>query len=406
MRPFAEQTGFSGSDHEWQEEFALLCRDRGSAKGIKLEEFVQLVNDSSDEGCYCSDSELRALLQQQQQQPPPSTTPAKAAPVAAKAAAAGVAPSRAPAKDPRRDLIEAVFSSLDKTSKGHLTAADMRPFAEQTGFSGSDHEWQAEFALLCRDRGSAKGIKLEEFVQLVNDSSDEGQAESHKLISSSILKLDPRRDLIEAVFSSLDKTRKGYLTAADMRPFAEQTGFSGSDHEWQEEFALLCRDRGSAKGIKLEEFVQLVNDSSDEGRCSWRGTIPRSSQDLIDAVFNALDRTGRGFLTAADMRPFAEQTGFTGTDEEWRLEFEALCQESRSSQGLGLDAFAKLVNDDSEDGCYCTDSELQALLQRLHQGSVDIKPSVSNAATSAKGSQRQPPSEVGTCVLQNREYCG
>ncbi|CAE7456648.1 unnamed protein product, partial [Symbiodinium microadriaticum] len=63
---------------------------------------------------------------------------------------------------------------------------------------------------------------------------------------------DPRRDLIEAVFSSLDKTRKGYLTAADMRPFAEQTGFSGSDHEWQEEFALLCRDRGSAKGIKLE----------------------------------------------------------------------------------------------------------------------------------------------------------
>ena len=97
MRPFAEQTGFSGSDHEWQEEFALLCRDQGSAKGIKLEEFVQLVNDSSDEGCYCSDSELRALLQQQQQ-PPPSATPAKAAPVAAKAAAARLEPSRAAAK--------------------------------------------------------------------------------------------------------------------------------------------------------------------------------------------------------------------------------------------------------------------------------------------------------------------
>ena len=98
MRPFAEQTGFSGSDHEWQQEFALLCRDRGSAKGIKLEEFVQLVNDSSDEGCYCSDSELRALLQQQQQQPPPSTNPAKAAPVAAKAVASGMAPAHAPAK--------------------------------------------------------------------------------------------------------------------------------------------------------------------------------------------------------------------------------------------------------------------------------------------------------------------
>eukprot|EP00439_Symbiodinium_sp_Y106_P021962 s6711_g2.t1 len=74
---------------------------------------------------------------------------------------------------------------------------------------------------------------------------------------------------------------------------------------------------------------------------------------------------GNGFLTAGDMRPFAEQTGFTGTEPEWQLEFEALCRESRSSQGLGLDAFAKLVNDDSEDGCYCTDSELQALLQAL-----------------------------------------
>ena len=90
-----------------------------------------------------------------------------------------------------------------------------------------------------------------------------------------------------------------------------------------------------------------------------------SRQGLLEAVFNALDRTGKGFLTAADMWPFAEQTGFTGTDREWQLEFEALCRESRSSQGLGLDAFAKLVNDDSEDGCYCTDSELQALLQAL-----------------------------------------
>ena len=115
-------------------------------------------------------------------------------------------------------------------------------------------------------------------------------------------------------------------------------------------------------------------------------------------MFNALDRTGKGFLTAADMWPFAEQTGFTGTDREWQLEFEALCHESRSSQGLGLDAFAKLVNDDSEDGCYCTDSELQALLQRLHQGSIESNTSVPNAATSGKGSQPQPASEVRMCI--------
>ena len=125
-------------------------------------------------------------------------------------------------------------------------------------------------------------------------------------------------------------------------------------------------------------------------------------------MFNALDRTGKGFLTAADMRPFAEQTGFTGTDREWQLEFEALCHESRSSQGLGLDAFAKLVNDDSEDGCYCTDSELQALLQGLHQGSVENNTSVPNSTPSRTIGQPLQATEARTThhTIERTYTCG
>ena len=78
MRPFAEQTGFSGSDQEWQQEFDVLCRERGSTHGIRLDAFVTLVNDSSDDGCYCSDSELRNLLQPQTRPVPPKA-PAPAA---------------------------------------------------------------------------------------------------------------------------------------------------------------------------------------------------------------------------------------------------------------------------------------------------------------------------------------
>ena len=115
-----------------------------------------------------------------------------------------------------------------------------------------------------------------------------------------------------------------------------------------------------------------------------------SRRGCIEAVFTALDTAGNGFLAAGDMRPFAEQTGFTGTDEEWRLEFEALCHESGSSQGLGLEAFAKLVNDDSENGCYCTDSELQDLLQRLHQNSISSSVSLSNAARAGIGEPLPP----------------
>ena len=78
MRPFAEQTGFSGSDQEWQQEFDVLCRERGSTHGIRLDAFATLVNDSSDEGCYCSDDELRNLLQPQTRPVPPKA-PAPAA---------------------------------------------------------------------------------------------------------------------------------------------------------------------------------------------------------------------------------------------------------------------------------------------------------------------------------------
>ena len=78
MRPFAEQTGFTGTDLEWQQEFDLLCSERGSSQGIRLDAFATLVNDQSDEGCYCSDDELRNLLQPQTQAVP-SKAPAPAA---------------------------------------------------------------------------------------------------------------------------------------------------------------------------------------------------------------------------------------------------------------------------------------------------------------------------------------
>ena len=90
-------------------------------------------------------------------------------------------------------------------------------------------------------------------------------ANSHQTAQVSAPLQDSRRELIEAVFRALDSGGKGYLTARDMRPFAEQTGFSGSDQEWQQEFDLLRRDRGSSEGIRLDAFVGLVNDSSDDG---------------------------------------------------------------------------------------------------------------------------------------------
>ena len=109
--------------------------------------------------------------------------------------------------------------------------------------------------------------------------------------------------------------------------------------------------------------------------CTWFVLVPVDSvsvclqcledsrRELIEEVFRALDRARKGYLTAGEMRPFAEQTGFTGTDLEWQQEFDLLCSERGSSQGIRLDAFATLVNDQSDEGCYCSDDELRNLLQ-------------------------------------------
>eukprot|EP00933_Yihiella_yeosuensis_P007764 TRINITY_DN11292_c0_g1_i1.p1 TRINITY_DN11292_c0_g1~~TRINITY_DN11292_c0_g1_i1.p1 ORF type:complete len:798 (+),score=210.56 TRINITY_DN11292_c0_g1_i1:139-2394(+) len=89
--------------------------------------------------------------------------------------------------------------------------------------------------------------------------------------------------------------------------------------------------------------------------------------DLVKSVFSALDLDGDGCLNASEMRPFADHTGFDGSAEDWAAEFETICSEAGSSRGVPLAHFIKLVNDESDDGAYCTDDELHDLSSKLSQ---------------------------------------
>ncbi|CAK0870628.1 unnamed protein product, partial [Prorocentrum cordatum] len=62
--PYAVKTGFDGSEAEWAEEYAMLCRDMGRhvAEGLSALDFFKMLDDDSAEGCYCDDEELRSLL--------------------------------------------------------------------------------------------------------------------------------------------------------------------------------------------------------------------------------------------------------------------------------------------------------------------------------------------------------
>jgi len=177
-----------------------------------------------------------------------------------------------------------------------------------------------------------------------------------------------------------------------MGAFARQTGFDGASEDWAEEFGALCADHrvGPNEGIDLDTFAELVDDESDNGCFCTDGELvdilkklfpafkevaaaaapaavaPDGAErvQLIGDVFRACDRDRDGWLSSSEMRPVAELIGFQGDDALWQAEFAMLLQgQGDSSIGLGL--FSKLVDDMSEDGCYCTDDELRMLLQRL-----------------------------------------
>eukprot|EP00930_Biecheleria_cincta_P092427 TRINITY_DN8233_c0_g1_i1.p1 TRINITY_DN8233_c0_g1~~TRINITY_DN8233_c0_g1_i1.p1 ORF type:complete len:2246 (+),score=491.91 TRINITY_DN8233_c0_g1_i1:182-6919(+) len=415
MGRFAMETGFDGGDDAWATEFEALCQDNGKDPlqgGVDAVLFAKLVDDQSDEGIYCTDSELKEMLAK--------FGPAPAAPSGSMGAAAN-----------RVQLISDVFKALDVDGDGHLSSAEMRPFALHTGFDGSDVDWLEEFRSLCSEAGSSRGMALPHFKRLVDDTSDNGcycsDEELRDLLNKSKKSqksqppnfppppapaqnkdLDSRAQLVESVFHALDTNKDGQLSANEMRPFATHTGFDGSDHDWAEEFKALCAEGGSAHSVNLAHFRRLVDDSSDNGcYCSndelesIRGKLPpvqvslakapvvaddRSQppvaqdadnrRELLRAVFNGLDTDCDGCLSAKEMRPFATHTGFDGSDQDWADEFELLCAESGSAQGVNLMHFEKLVNDSSDDGCYCTSDELKSLLGKLpRQPPATAKPS-------------------------------
>jgi len=103
-------------------------------------------------------------------------------------------------------------------------------------------------------------------------------------------------------------------------------------------------------------------------------------RELIEAVFAALDTRGRRLLSARELRRLADHLDFRGTDADWAIEFQSLCEDNGATPEVGLDIglFAQILNDRSEKGFHCTDSELRAFLGGT---SVDSSSSRSKAAS-------------------------
>merc|ERR1712083_1155280 len=104
------------------------------------------VEDTSDNGCYCSDDELRGMLRLLFQD-----VKARTCTVPNMAVTSSLAPSPNRVPGPpglppptREGLIWAAFHACDVDNDGWLKSQELRKFAIHAGFNGGDEDWDRE----------------------------------------------------------------------------------------------------------------------------------------------------------------------------------------------------------------------------------------------------------------------
>lgn len=180
-----------------------------------------------------------------------------------------------------------------------------------------------------------------------------------------------------------------------MRVFAGFTGYEGSTEQWKNDFSHLCTDLGAdpGTGLNILSLEKLVNDSGEGGlyctddelqtiRVKMEHEVKTAQMsktneraNLISAVFKGCDCDEDGHLNEQEMRIISNHLGFDGTDEQWSEEFQLLCSENGVDPGSGVGpALAeRLLNDESDSGCFCSDEELRSLLTKLQDPAEKAK---------------------------------
>jgi len=204
-----------------------------------------------------------------------------------------------------------------------------------------------------------------------------------------------RSGLIRAVFELCDTDGDGLLSESQMLVFACFTGYEGSAEQWKDDFRHLCTDLGAdpGTGLNILSLEKLVNNSGEGGlyctddelqtirvKMEHKVKMVQMSTDneranLISAVFKGCDCDEDGHLNEQEMRIISNHLGFEGTDEQWSEEFQLLCSENGVDPGSGVGpALAeRLLNDQSDSGCFCSDEELRSLLTKLEDPAEKAK---------------------------------
>lgn len=219
-----------------------------------------------------------------------------------------------------------------------------------------------------------------------------------------------RQSLKRIVFRLCDRDRDGALNSSEMRQLALLSGFQGTEESWEEEYNLLCREYRIAPfaGIPERHVSALLDDESDRGifftteelaeiaaqarpgepesleaepaaaKGSASAPVPaagepdvakeeegtgRSRLELKRCVFRKCDEDGDGILCKREMRVLASFLGFQGDENEWAEEYPKVCSDFGADPRVGMPmaAVMDMLDDESPDGAYLNDRELEAI---------------------------------------------
>ncbi|CAE8588352.1 unnamed protein product [Polarella glacialis] len=124
-------------------------------------------------------------------------------------------------------------------------------------------------------------------------------------------------------------------------------------------------------------------------------------EEFILAVFKDLTASSSSpglFAPVKSMQSLVSLVGFDGSDNDWLAEYTTLCRDFSvdAQQGFDLVAFTSFVDDNGGRGCYCTDEELQNILQKLSARSAPSVPVVSSRKEKALPGSKNRKSAAGS----------
>ncbi|CAE8642329.1 unnamed protein product [Polarella glacialis] len=128
---------------------------------------------------------------------------------------------------------------------------------------------------------------------------------------------------------------------------------------------------------------------------------PAAREEFILAVFKDLTASSSSpglFAPVKSMQSLVSLVGFDGSDNDWLAEYTTLCRDFSvdAQQGFDLVAFTSFVDDNGGRGCYCTDEELQNILQKLSARSAPSVPVVSSRKEKALPGSKNRKSAAGS----------